>query len=106
KYGKIRILFSAHGIPLNRVEKGDPYQYQVEKTVAGIVKHLAIKNLDYRICYQSKVGPLKWLEPSAETEIVKASKEGKVIVVAPISFVSEHSETLVELDIDYAKLAC
>jgi protoporphyrin/coproporphyrin ferrochelatase len=105
KLGSPRILFSAHGIPVNRIKNGDPYQYQVEKTVAAIVKHLGVKNLDYTICYQSKVGRLKWLEPAADAEIIQASQAGKIVVVAPISFVSEHSETLVELDIDYKKLA-
>ena len=105
KFGQPKILFSAHGIPMNRVENGDPYQYQVERTVAGIVKQLGVKNLDYTICYQSKVGRLKWLEPAADAEIIQASQAGKVVVVAPISFVSEHSETLVELDMDYRELA-
>lgn len=105
KVGNPKILFSAHGIPMNRIKNGDPYQDQVEKTVSSIVKQLKIEKLDYAICYQSKVGRLKWLEPAADSEIIKASQAGKVIVVAPISFVSEHSETLVELDIDYKKLA-
>jgi ferrochelatase len=60
---------------------------------------------DWRICYQSRVGPLKWLEPSTDGEIRRAGAEGLGVVVAPIAFVSEHSETLVELDIEYEKLA-
>ena len=101
---KIRILFSAHGIPMNRIKKGDPYQYQIEQTAEGIVKELSIKNLDYVVCYQSKVGPLEWLSPSTEDEIHRASEEGIAIIIIPVAFVSEHSETLIELDIEYKKI--
>ena len=66
---------------------------------------LGIKNLDWNVCYQSRVGPLKWLEPSTDAEIRRAGADGKGVIVAPIAFVSEHSETLVELDIEYGKLA-
>ena len=66
---------------------------------------LGIKDLDWTICYQSRVGPLKWLEPATDAEIRRAGREGKGVIVAPIAFVSEHSETLVELDIEYGKLA-
>lgn len=104
KFGLPRILFSAHGIPLNRIIKGDPYQQQVEQSVAGVIAKMGIKNLDYSICYQSRVGPLKWLQPSAETELTRAAKDGVPIVLVPMSFVSEHSETLVELDIQYREL--
>ncbi len=103
--GKPRVLFSAHGLPQKVIEAGDPYQWQVEKSVAQIVQILAIENLDYKICYQSKVGVLKWLEPSTESEIKKAGSEKIPLLVVPISFVSEHSETLVELDIEYRHLA-
>ena len=99
------VLFSAHGIPLNRIKRGDPYQFQVEATVQAIVEKMGILDLDYTVCYQSKVGPLKWLQPSTEHEITQSSKQGRVIVISPISFVSEHSETLVELDIEYKHLA-
>lgn len=105
KYGKPRVLFSAHGIPINRIKMGDPYQKLVELTTSAIIKKLKIKNLSYTICYQSKVGPLRWLEPSTEHEIIKAANDKYTVVVAPISFVSEHSETMVELDIEYKKLA-
>ncbi len=100
-----RILFSAHGLPQKIIDKGDPYQWQVEYSTAHIVEQLKIKDLDYRICYQSKVGPLKWLEPSTETEIENAAKDKVTLVIVPIAFVSEHSETLVELDIEYRELA-
>lgn len=103
--GKPRVLFSAHGLPEKIIEKGDPYQWQVEKTVAMITQILAIEELDYSICYQSKVGLLKWLTPSAESEIKKAGSEKIPLLIVPVSFVSEHSETLVELDIEYRHLA-
>ena len=102
---KYRILFTAHGLPEMIIKKGDPYQYQVELSCAKIVKKLDIKELDFKICYQSKVGRLKWIEPSTEDEIIKGSKEGKILAIVPIAFVSEHSETLVELDIEYKEVA-
>ena len=102
----IRLLFSAHGIPEILVAKGDPYQLQVESTVAGVMDKIGVRQgLEYTICYQSKVGPMKWLEPTIESEILAAGKRNELVVVIPISFTSEHSETLVELDIDYADLA-
>ena len=96
-----RILFSAHGLPKKMVERGDPYQAQVEMTAAAVVKALAIPNLDWQVCYQSRVGPLEWIGPYAEAEIARAGKDGVPLVVVPVAFVSEHSETLVELDITY-----
>lgn len=104
-----RVLFSAHGLPKRVVERGDPYQWQVEQTVASTVEALkashGVTELDYVTCYQSRVGPLEWIGPSTEDEIARAGKDGKSLVVVPIAFVSEHSETLVELDIEYAELA-
>ena len=96
-----RILFSAHGLPKRLVEKGDPYQQQVEMTAAAVVRALGIADLDWQICYQSRVGPLEWIGPYAEHEIARAGAEAVPLVVVPIAFVSEHSETLVELDITY-----
>ena len=100
-----RLIFSAHGLPERNIKKGDPYQWQVEQSVNKIVEQLNIPNLDWILSYQSRVGPLKWIGPSTDDEIVKSSKLNKTIVVVPIAFVSEHSETLVELDIEYKKLA-
>jgi protoporphyrin/coproporphyrin ferrochelatase len=100
-----RILFSAHSLPEKIIKLGDPYQWQTEQSVQKIIEKLEIKNLDYFICYQSKVGPVKWLSPSTEDEIIKAAAEKKSLIIVPISFVSEHSETLVELDIDYKNIA-
>ena len=100
-----KLLFSAHGLPEIKIKKGDPYQWQVEKTVEKIMLELKDDSLDHTISYQSRVGPLKWIGPSTDDEIVKYSKEKKGIVIVPVAFVSEHSETLVELDIEYKKLA-
>ena len=100
-----RLLLSAHGLPERTVTKGDPYRWQVEKTAQAIVDRLGITSLDWSICYQSRVGPLKWIGPATDAEIRRAGAEGKGVVIAPIAFVSEHSETLVELDLDYAALA-
>ncbi|MGE0753578.1 MAG: ferrochelatase [Alphaproteobacteria bacterium] len=102
---KPRVLFSAHGLPESIIRQGDPYQQQVEKTVELIVQVLSIDGIDHRICYQSKVGPKKWIGPSTEEEIEKAGKEGVSVLVVPVAFVSEHSETLVELDVEYRELA-
>jgi ferrochelatase len=104
--GNPRILFSAHGLPKKIIDKGDPYQQQVEDTAEAIVNLLNIKDLDYKVCYQSKVGPMEWIGPSTKDEIIAASEDGGVsLVIVPIAFVSEHSETLVELDIEYKELA-
>ena len=100
-----RLLLSAHGLPKKVVAGGDPYQWQVERTAKALVAALDSPDLDWTICYQSRVGPLKWLEPATDAEIRKAGAQGKGVIVAPIAFVSEHSETLVELDIEYGKLA-
>lgn len=105
KAGKTRILFTAHGLPKKNVKGGDPYVWQVEETVRAVVAELEEKALDHVICYQSRVGPLDWIGPSTEDEIKRAGHENLNLVVVPISFVSEHSETLVELDIKYAALA-
>ena len=100
-----RVFFSAHGLPESIVKQGDPYQWQVEQTVAAVVAALNVPDLDYQICYQSRVGPMKWIGPSTESEIERAGADKKNLVMIPIAFVSEHSETLVELDIEYRHLA-
>jgi ferrochelatase len=100
-----KLIFSAHGLPKKNIKKGDPYQWQVEQSVNKIVKNLNYNNLDWILSYQSRVGPLNWVGPSTDDVIVENSKIGKHIVLVPIAFVSEHSETLVELDIEYKKLA-
>ena len=103
--GKPRILFSAHGLPKKIVDAGDPYPRHVEMTATAIVANLAQADLDWVVCYQSRVGPLQWIGPSTEDEIARAANDGVPVVIVPIAFVSEHSETLVELDIEYRELA-
>lgn len=101
-----RILFSAHGLPEKIIrEKGDPYVRQVEMTAAAIVRKMNIPNLDYKVTYQSRVGPVEWVKPYTDAEIKQAGAEGKPLILAPIAFVSEHIETLVELDVENKKLA-
>jgi ferrochelatase len=100
----LRLLFSAHGLPEKIVEKGDPYQSQVERTCEAVMAELG-PDWDWQVCYQSRVGPMKWLGPSTPEAIKAAADEGLGVLVVPIAFVSEHVETLVELDRDYAELA-
>ena len=103
--GAPRVLFSAHGLPKKFIDRGDPYQWQVEQTAAAVVAAAAVPDLDWTVCYQSRVGPLEWIGPSTDAEIVRAGAQGRPLIVVPIAFVSEHSETLVELDIEYRRLA-
>ena len=101
----IRILFSAHGLPKKIIQKGDPYQWQIEQTARAIAVKAGLDEKKWFICYQSRVGPLEWIGPSLDEEIKKASEDNVGIIVLPIAFVSEHSETLVELDIEYRNMA-
>ncbi len=101
--GPKRVLFSAHGLPERVIKAGDPYQSQVEQTARAIAD--AVGGLDWSVCYQSRVGPLKWIGPSTDAEITRAGNDKVPVVLYPLSFVSEHSETLVELDIEYRHLA-
>ncbi|MDN5248039.1 MAG: ferrochelatase [Wolbachia endosymbiont of Tyrophagus putrescentiae] len=104
KIGKPRVLFSAHSLPIRVIKKGDPYALQVEENAKLIVEKLDITDLDWSICYQSKIGPVKWLEPSTKSELLRARADNVPVVLSPISFVSEHSETLVELDMEYKQI--
>lgn len=101
----VRILFSAHGLPEKVIARGDPYQWQVEQTVERVLAKLGRDDLDWTVCYQSRVGPLEWIGPSTDDEISRAGADKKGAIVVPVAFVSEHSETLVELDIEYGALA-
>jgi ferrochelatase len=102
--GPARLLFSAHGLPEKVILAGDPYQRQVEATAAAVAARLG-EGWDWRVTYQSRVGPMKWIGPSTEDEIKAASQQGLALVVTPIAFVSEHIETLVELDHEYREVA-
>ncbi len=111
KLEEFRFLFSAHGLPQKLINQGDPYVFQVTKTANKIVEALSEMlglekaKIDFVICYQSKVGPLEWTSPSLEYEINRVSLDNKIPVIIPVAFVSDHVETLVELDIDYKDLA-
>jgi protoporphyrin/coproporphyrin ferrochelatase len=100
----VRLLFSAHGLPQSISDAGDPYRWQVEQTCAQVAARLG-KDWDWRLCFQSRVGPMKWIGPETLAEIEAAGAEGLGVIVDPIAFVSEHVETLVELDRDYAAAA-
>ncbi len=105
----LRILFSAHGLPEKIIKAGDPYQYQceqsAEKIALVVAEKLDITALDWQICYQSKVGRLKWIGPSIDDALDQASKDRKAVIIYPHAFTQEHMETLVELDIEYKKQA-
>lgn len=101
----VQLVFSAHGTPISYQKKGDPYSFQIQQTIYEIMK-LRGKANDHSICYQSKVGPMKWLEPSTSSMIEELSKKGKKhLLIIPISFVSDHVETLFELNIEYRHVA-
>ncbi len=104
KPAPVRLLLSAHGLPEIVVKDGDPYQWQVEATAAALRPQLPA-DWEIEICYQSRVGPLKWIGPATDDAIRRAAADGKAILLCPIAFVSEHIETLVELDIEYRHLA-
>jgi ferrochelatase len=101
----LRVLFSAHGLPESIVQAGDPYQWQVEQTVAAVAAAMDVPELDHVVCYQSRVTPQKWIGPSTEEELKRAGADKVAVLVVPIAFVSEHSETLVELDVEYREEA-
>ena len=108
EHGKAVLLLSAHGLPEKIVKKGDPYQEQCEMTGHAIIEKLEdtlSEKVDFEICYQSRVGPLKWIGPSTDDCIEKYAAEGRPILIYPIAFVSEHSETLVEINDEYRHLA-
>jgi ferrochelatase len=108
KAGNPRILYSAHGLPKREIRRGDPYQWQVEQSAAAIAAAVADRlggQQEWLVSYQSRVGPLEWIGPYTDVEIERAGLEGRPLVIVPLSFVSEHVETLVELDIEYGELA-
>jgi ferrochelatase len=102
---EVQILFSAHGIPLSLVKKGDPYPAQIKETVQLVME--SRNNFhQHHECFQSRVGPVKWLEPSTVNKIKELIASGKKnLLIVPISFVSDHIETLYELNIEYRHIA-
>ncbi|MGH6929972.1 MAG: ferrochelatase [Dongiaceae bacterium] len=102
---RVRVLFSAHGLPKKVISRGDPYETHVRLTARAVATQLGLAEGDWTVCFQSRVGPLEWIGPYTDDEIRRAGRDGVSIVLFPVAFVSEHSETLVELDIDYRRLA-
>ncbi|MFC2135715.1 ferrochelatase [Bacteroidota bacterium] len=101
----VQLVFSAHGTPVSLVKKGDPYSGQIKRTIE-LVMNMRNNSHEHHLCYQSKVGPVKWLEPSTDQMIEQlAASNKKHLLVIPISFVSDHVETLFELDIEYRHVA-
>jgi len=95
------LLFSAHGVPQSLIDGGDPYREETARTVAAVMR--SFPGLPHGISYQSKVGPTAWLPPDTVDEVARLAREGvKTLVVVPVSFVSEHIETLHELDVRLA----
>ena len=102
---EIQIVFSAHGTPISLVKKGDPYCKHIKQTVEAVMK-LRKHSHNHHLCFQSKVGPMKWLEPATSTMIEELALQNKKnLMIVPISFVSDHVETLFELDIEYRHVA-
>jgi ferrochelatase len=102
---KLRLLFSAHGLPESIVARGDPYQAQIEDCARAVMALLADAQMEYVVCYQSRATPQKWISPSTIEAIEAAAVDGVAVLLVPIAFVSDHIETLVELDIENAELA-
>jgi ferrochelatase len=103
---QVHVFFSAHGVPKSYVEEaGDPYQQEIEECTALIMQTLNRPN-PHTLAYQSRVGPVEWLQPYTEDALKELGAQGvKDLVVVPISFVSEHIETLQEIDIEYREIA-
>lgn len=101
----LQIVFSAHGTPVSLVKKGDPYSRQIDQTIEAVMQARNYSH-EHHLCFQSKVGPMRWLKPATDTMIEKlASRNKKNLLIVPISFVSDHVETLFELDIEYRHVA-
>jgi protoporphyrin/coproporphyrin ferrochelatase len=101
----VQLVFSAHGTPVSYVKKGDPYSEHIKGTIDLVMKGRNFSH-KHHLCYQSKVGPAKWLEPATDKMIEElASKGYKDLLIIPVSFVSDHVETLFELDIEYRHVA-
>jgi ferrochelatase len=100
-----RLLFSAHGLPEKIIRDGDSYQWACEESARLMAERLDIQGLDWSICYQSRVGPLKWIGPSTEEALEKAAHDQVPVLIYPHAFVSEHVETLVEIEEEYREVA-
>jgi ferrochelatase len=101
----LRVLFSAHGLPESIVKRGDPTSGRWSAPSRRWWTRWAFRSWDHQVCYQSRVTPQRWIGPSLEEALEKAAEDGVAALVCPIAFVSEHSETLVELDVEYREVA-
>ncbi len=102
---KVQLVFSAHGTPVSFVKKGDPYSKHINETIEAVMKARS-DSREHHLCFQSKVGPAKWLEPATDKKIEELAEKGKKhLLIIPISFVSDHVETAYELDIEYRHVA-
>ena len=103
--GDVHLVFSAHGTPMKLVREGDPYSGHIKKTMEAVMRHGDFKN-DHSLCYQSKVGPMKWLTPSTPDTVKELAARGvKNMLIIPVAFTSDHLETLFELGIEYRRVA-
>lgn len=103
---EVCVIFSAHSLPMRYVESGDPYPERITATVHRVMARLGGGHFEFKVSYQSKIGPVRWLGPSTQDAIREAAREGKkAVVIVPVSFVSDHIETLYEIDILYRNLA-
>jgi protoporphyrin/coproporphyrin ferrochelatase len=101
----IDLVFSAHGIPVRYIQNGDPYQLHIEETVRRVVRRGTWKS-PHTLCFQSKVGPMQWLKPSLIETVERLAEEGrKHFLIIPIAFVTDHIETLHEINIEIRKHA-
>ena len=101
---KVQLLFSAHGLPQSFIDSGDPYLDHIQATVRLTMERFG--GISHHLAFQSRAGPVKWLEPSTETKIAELAAAGcKQLLMVPISFVSDHIETLYEIDIQYKEEA-
>jgi len=101
---KAQVIFSAHSLPKAFIDAGDPYLRHLEATISGVLERVG--HLNWHLSFQSRSGPVEWLKPGTDDIIDKLSKEDhKEILIVPISFVSDHLETLYEIDILYARMA-
>jgi protoporphyrin/coproporphyrin ferrochelatase len=102
---EVQLVFSAHGTPISMVKSGDPYSHQIKKTMNKVMEDREYSH-KHHLCFQSKVGPVKWLTPATDMMITKLAQQGKKnLLIIPISFVSDHVETLFELNIEYRHVA-
>ena len=105
KKRKFHVLFSAHGLPESIIKSGDPYETQIYNSALSIAAKAKLDKSNWDVTFQSRVGPTKWIRPYTDSTILDFYDRGIDLVLLPISFVSEHSETLVEMDIEYKELA-